>query len=104
MKEAYTTSLPFSKSLFLRIESVDIFAHIPTIPPVIFSLSRLLLYIAFMRSYIRVKSVWTFFSPRRVVRSALVSRQQIKEGRVCGVPGSCRYLQSISTTMCHPSS
>jgi hypothetical protein len=100
-----TLNLPFSKSLFLRIESVDILAHIPTIPPVIFSLSRLLLYIAFMRSYIRVKSAWTFFSPRRVVRSAPTIRQPVKEeGHTRSIPGSCRCLQSISTMICHPSS
>ena len=71
-------NLPFSKSLFLKIESVDILAHIPTIPPVIFSLPKLLLYTVFMRSYIRSKSTWTFFNPRRVVRSACTIGQPIK--------------------------
>ena len=87
-------SLPFSKSLFLRIESVDILAHIPTIPPVILSLSKLLLYIAFIRLYIRVKSAWTFFNPRRVVRSTLTVRQPIKRKvelvPYLGVAGACK--------------
>ena len=98
-------SLPFSKSLFLRIESVDILAHIPTIPPVILSLSKLLLYIAFIRSYIRVKSAWTFFNPRRVVRSTLTVRQPIKRkvelAPYLGVAGACKACRRRCAILPH---